>query len=299
MSFRWSLRSAAPGLLLAAASLLACRGAEPSTPPLTRRVAEPLAFVPRDLDVVFRVEPARFRAAFPELAFELDPPSVEPNVFWSRAFAVARVLVLGLRWSPELVPLDGVLVATGVTPEEFETLLPRREFHAAIDLGRGWYRYDARSCPKRTSVCRVYYSVSEVLVAASLAELDAVERTVEGGVTGTRLEPEGGGVLGVAATASALTDALLRDGSKASKFLEQARGFRARLDVLGGRVLLGVESEWGTEERAARAREAFELYLELERRRRSYEGVEFEVPEVQGMRVLVRLSLPRSALVFR
>lgn len=276
---------------------LGCR--EPSVPPIEGTDPDPLRFVPRDLDVVVRLEVEPFGRAFPEWTSKnLEEPSLEPDVLWSRVSRVARSMVLGFRWSREWVPLDGVLVATGVTPAEFETLVPRRLLHGAVDLGGGWYRYDARECDKRTSVCRVYYGVNEVFIAATVAELDAVERTVELRAPGTRLVPESGAAIGVALTAQALREAVATEASKAADFLGRARGFRARVDVLAGKVLVDVESEWESAESAERARAALELYLELLRRTTLPKEVEVGAPEVREERVLVRMVVRRDALVF-
>ncbi len=294
------MRGVGRGFRFAAFWLLLSGCREASAPPGRVSVPRPLELVPSDLDVVFRVDPERFRRAFPELAPSgVVAPSLEPNVVWSRASLVASSLVLGLRWSSEFVPLDGVLVATGVTPDEFETVVPRALFHAAVDLGRGWYRYDARSCERRMNVCRVYYGVSEVFVAASLAELDAVERTLENGATGSRLEPESGGALGVAMNARGLRGLVAEDASKAATFLGRARGLRAKVDLIGGKVLLDVESEWDSDERAERATDAFGLYVELLRRTRLPAEVEIEAPKAHGARVTVKIAIRREALAFR
>lgn len=189
--------------LLLGLSAVACgptpRPALPSAPAV--RTAPEL--VPSDLDVVVRLDLAQVKAALgPEALAGLSRQVLaaggdrQADELVVAALLAADLVYLGYRPSPAWMPLDRVLALQG----HFEPL--RRApngFSGATDLGADVRYWDSRTPPPRDGVARIYALGDRGLAFVSEAEIDAVERRLDGLGAARRLEPPEEGTLSMAA----------------------------------------------------------------------------------------------------
>jgi hypothetical protein len=151
----------------------------------------------------------------------------------------AEQVYLAYRPSPLWAPLDRVLALQG----RFEQLVrPPLGFSAATDLGRDVRYWDAKAAPAgRGGVARIYSFGERVRVFVSEAELDAVERTLDGLGSPRRLEPPEEGTLSLAARprllGSLAGNGLLRELLEDAKVLHavaelESDGVRLKLELL-------------------------------------------------------------------
>ncbi len=180
-------------LLLAAALLSSACGPKPlPAPPAAPRVTGAADFIPADLDVLARLDMAQVRAALGAVAIaslsrELsarqagtenqETGQTEPLLLES--LLDADVVYLAYRPSPALLPLDRVLVVQG----HFAPIIKAPQgFSGGTDLGgdvRRWER--ERTQPlARSSTARLYALGDRVRAFVSEAELDSVDRALEG-----------------------------------------------------------------------------------------------------------------------
>jgi hypothetical protein len=200
----------------------------PSAPPLVT-AAE---LIPADLDVVARLDMTRIKAALGTLTPEALARDVlargagangdEPDELLVASMLSADVVYLGYRPDPSLLPLDRVLALQG----RFEPLTrPPSGFAPAIDLGadlRYWDKLPGRPLP-RASVARLYAQGDRVRAFVSEAELDAVERALEGLAGPRRLLAPEEGSLSLSARPQRLgrlVSGSLRELLEAAKLLE-------------------------------------------------------------------------------
>jgi hypothetical protein len=171
--------------------LLALGGCAPQrlpAPPAAPRVVSAAELVPADLDVVARIDLSRMRAALGSLTEQLLSRDVlsrasadgkEPDELVVRSLLEADVAYLGYRPSPLLLPLDRVLALQGrFTPI---TRAPAG-FSPDVDVGadvRYWDRRATEGLP-RSDTARLYAVGNRVRAFVSEAELDSVERALDG-----------------------------------------------------------------------------------------------------------------------
>src|SRR6185503_14797055 len=162
-----------PGALVCAALLAAACSRPPAPPPAAPATTRPADAIPADLDVVVRVDLARIRGALgPTLYAALrDAAARSGDPVTSSALEHADAVWIGLRPGSDAEHSDDVVVLSG----NFADLDPRAlgHFGPAMDLGAGWRRWDLAEKPRaRLLPARLYARRSELLVAASTAEID-------------------------------------------------------------------------------------------------------------------------------
>lgn len=151
-----------------------------------------------------RLDIARVKGALGDLALTAiadqalarDSAGQEPNELLITSLLAAEVVYLAYRPSSSWTPLDRVLALQG----RFEQLVrPPNAFSGATDLGRDARYWDAKAPASRGGVARMYSFGERVRAFVSEAELDSVERTLEGLGSSRRLQPPEEGMLSVAA----------------------------------------------------------------------------------------------------
>jgi hypothetical protein len=203
--------------------------------------------IPADLDVVVRLDLARVKAALGELALTALARQVlaragvgqDPDELLITSLLGADLVYLAYRPSPLWTPLDRVLAVQG----RFEQLVrPPSGFSGATDLGRDVRYWDAKPAPTaRGGVARIYAFGERLRAFVSEAELDAVERTLEGLGSPRRLEPPEAGTLSLAArprllgrmAGNGLLRELLEDATALQAVVElESDGVRLKLELL-------------------------------------------------------------------
>jgi hypothetical protein len=200
-------------------------------PPDAPRVVSASDFVPADLDVVVRLDLARMKAALGAVTQQLlwrdllsraSAVGEEPDELALRMLLEADVVYLGYRPSPLLLPLDRVLALQGrFTPL---TQTPSG-FSGGVDLGADVRYWDRQSNEPlaRSSAARLYAVGSRVRAFVSEAELDAVERALDGAAGAPPLSAPEEGALSLAARPrllGKLVSGTLRELLEDSKSLE-------------------------------------------------------------------------------
>jgi hypothetical protein len=234
------------GLLLGL-SAAACGPKERPPLPPAPAIASAAELIPADLDVVIRLDLARVKAALGDLALTALAHQVlasggagqDPDELLVSSLLGADQVYLAYRPSPLWAPLDRVLALQG----RFEQLArPPNGFSGATDLGRDLRYWDAKVAPTaRGGVARIYALGERVRAFVSEAELDAVERTLDGLGSPRRLEPPEEGTLSLAARPSLLGrlagNGLLRELMADAKALNavaelESDGVRLKLELL-------------------------------------------------------------------
>jgi hypothetical protein len=222
--------------------------------------------MPADLDVIVRVDLEPIRQVLPKSmqdeltqnALAGDPSAASDVV--RRAVDLASQVWIGFRPGQDPTQTDNVLVLRG----NFKVMTPREldeAFKPARDLGAGWHAYDVRKTEGRSGPARLYAHLDDLWVVASVAELDAVERVIEGGARDKVLEPPERGVISVAARMPGVAASMQKRAPKAARFLSQADTgtLSANLDSEGLEVF--GEMEFVDEPTATRSAAAVKLII--------------------------------------
>jgi hypothetical protein len=279
----WSLTLAAclPGL-----------GAPPAPPPRTLASAlrEPSSLLPRDLDIVIRVDADKIRATLglataERLAAEtvgvkpVEPsrgtppsPGTSASAAPSPETALAKMLArdakavwVGFRGHAG----DSVLVAKGepnaLDPESWsrDTL---RDTGPGPFLRRpttepGFVWFDRREKGTRAQPARLLLLGAGALAAISPGEIDAVERVVRTGGDGDRLRPREDTVLSFALRGRALRDVLSANLPEFGDILTKATHAEGAVDLEGGEVRGEVTFAFETSAEAETARASLDRLL--------------------------------------
>jgi len=172
--------------------LLALAGCGPRRLPPPPRAPKPSAaaeLIPADLDVVVRLDLGRMKSALGALTPERLSQDVlartagasgdEPDALIVESLLAAELVYLGYRPNERMLPLDRVLALQG----RFEPLTRPRGFSGPVDLGgdvRYWELPPGAPKPARSGSARLYAIGDRVRAFVSEAEIDAVERALEG-----------------------------------------------------------------------------------------------------------------------
>lgn len=223
--------------LLVASLLAAACGPKPVlAPPPAPRVAGATDFIPPDLDVVVRLDLARMRAALGAITPELLSREVlsraaggireEPDELIVTSLLEAELVYLAYRPSAQLLPLDRVLVLQG----RFAPLTKAPPgFSGVTDLGADIRHWDRKGVqPARSSTARLYAAGDRVRAFVSEAELDAVERLLDGKSGAVRLAAPEEGALSLA-TRPRLLGKLV--GGTLRELLEDSRKLELVVDL--------------------------------------------------------------------
>ena len=274
-------------------------------PPRAPSLSTPADALPPDLDLVFRVDVEKVRAALGASGLELmrRGTGILPNdagtAFVADALARTRTAWLAVR--PELVPgePDNVLVLAGrFDGLSLERALASEGWSPATDLGGDVRRYDRRAKVGRAAPARLYAFRNEQLVFVSTAEIDSVAAVLEHGLPPTRLVPREQGVVAFAARLRALRYGLGQRYPSLARSLGDASGFEGTLDATVDGLTLEVSFELSNEVSAQQSADA------LGQVRDALAGAEGKLATVaQGARaeavgryVVVRVPLPRGLL---
>lgn len=229
-------------------------------------VAAPALAIPSDLDVVVRIDLDPIRAAVPGgIDSSLTAPVFGPSAGSSssvvrRALGRARQVWIG--WRPGSRPehWDNVVVLRGDFSGVGEDMLARA-FHPPRDIGAGWRTYDVRQVGGRAAPARLYAHLEDLWVVASAAEIDAVDRVLEGRAVEEGLEAPEQGVVSLAARMPSVAAGLRRRAPKAARFLAKAREARASADLTSEGLDVSAEMQFDGDQEAERAAAALRLLL--------------------------------------
>jgi hypothetical protein len=252
------------------AALSACAPRPLPPPPNAPRIVAAAELIPPDLDVVARLDMTRIKAALgsitPEaLAREVLARSAgangdEPDELLVTSILSADVVYLGYRPNDALMPLDRVLALQG----RFEPLgRSLSGFVGPTDLGADLRYWDRRAQPSlpRSSVARVYALGERVRAFVSEAELDAVERTLDGLGSPRRLVPAEEGSLSLAARPQRLGRLAGLVGSTLRDVLEQSTLLELVIDLESDAAKLKLELTTADATHAAELARAAQLVL--------------------------------------
>jgi hypothetical protein len=217
----------------------------------------PADLVPGDLDVVARADLAVIRSALgAAMPADLAVPAGAAGDAGVRALVAAATVGATTGWlafrpGPGLAVLDHVLVLRG----RFSRLDPRagagwQRWGPPRELGDGWRRHDARSPVERTAPARVYLRDDSVVALVTPAEIDAVERTLERGITPelrlVPLLPPTHGTLAVRARSRSIAAWADRLEPTAGALLRAAQQLTIVLDLEAARLRGEAELRFGT-----------------------------------------------------
>lgn len=254
--------------LLALSTLaLGCGPRRLPAPPDAPRIVSAAELIPADLDVVARLDLAKMKAALGGITFDLLSREAlsrgaeggdSPPPLLVSSLLEADVAYLGYRPSPLLAPLDRVLALQGnFTPL---TKAPAG-FSGGVDLGadlRYWDRPPGGELP-RSGIARIYALGNRVRAFVSEAEIDAVERALEGMAGPRRLAAPEEGALSLA-TRPALLGKLAGGGLR--ELLAQSKALHLAVDLDSDVASLRAALVTASAEDAATLESAGKLVLE-------------------------------------
>jgi hypothetical protein len=197
--------------LLLGLSAAACGPKERPVLPSAPAVRTAPELIPSDLDLVLRLDLAQVKAALGAEALALLSRQVlaaggnrAADELVIRSLLAADLVYLGYRPSPTWTPIDRVLALQG----RFEPLRPTPSgFSGPTDLGADVRYWESRAPTPRDGVARIYALGERGLVFVSEAEIDAVERILDGLGSSRRLDPPEEGTLAIAARPALLARA--------------------------------------------------------------------------------------------
>jgi len=247
MGFRW-LGVALSGLLLACAT-----PAQAPPPPSAPILAEPALALPADLDLVVRLDLKRLRDALGLSADTLlqrlgesassDQPDSDTARLLMALLARADTLWIAVRPGLSAELTDGAIALRG----DFRNVVPsllggEPRWSMARDLGRGLLRFSREPPRVRAAPAVLYLRLPDVVVLGSVAEIDALERSVELGPLDTPLRAPETGLIAAAARLGSLRQKLARRAPTLTSYVagaerleasfeRQGEDFRLRVDV--------------------------------------------------------------------
>lgn len=264
---RWTWCRALAGGLAGALLVSGCGASAAPPPPAAPppSAAAPALAIPADLDVVVRIDLDPIRAALPDdaalrlvdaLGTQLDTTAEVVRL------ALGRARQVWIAWRPGARPelWDNVIVLRGDFSGIREGELTRA-FHPARLLAGGWRSYAARKPQGRAAPAAIYAHHDELWVVASVAEIDAVDRLLEGRADEPPVEVPERGVLSLGARLPGVAAQLRGRAPKAARFLERARTASASADLTSEGLKLIAEMRFERVEDAERASRALELLL--------------------------------------
>ncbi|HYO96829.1 MAG TPA: hypothetical protein VER33_20100 [Polyangiaceae bacterium] len=260
------MRALLLGLLL---TLPGCAGGRERLPPPPAApvVSEPARLIPADLDLVLRVDVTRVAAvlglqAERDLERLLQRAPVEEPDFATRRLLLSllartRTLWIGVRpgLAPELT--DNVLVLRG----DFAGLLPTEvggspPWRGPHDLGGDWRRYERAAPTQRAAPAVLYVRSGDLAIFGSVAEMDALERTIEGGQPDSGVQVPDTGSVSLGARLPSLRSRLVETAPSVAKLMRGAESLQASVDLASGYFELNAELRFDAPERAPAVAEA-------------------------------------------
>lgn len=279
-------RGAALGLALALVACAPGLGKPPAPPPRTKATAlrEPSSLLPRDLDVVVRVDVAKIRATLGDAAAgrlaDQGLPGGERALARMMATKATAVWV-GLRGSAG----DSVLVAKG-DPNDLDPdawaggtgdggpatsvvpppSAPPARYARLPSTEPGITFFERRERVKRADPARLILLATGVLAAISSGEIDAVDRVVRVGGDEDRLRPREDAVVSFAVRGRVLRIDLAPRFPEIADILTTSTGAEGAIDLVGGEVRADLALSFGDSADADRGQAGLErLVLDLRR----------------------------------
>ncbi len=190
---------------------------------------------------------------------------------------------------------DLVLVLSG-NFGDFEPARSGPGYLGPLDRGQGWFAYRGPA-KHRHDVSAVYLGVPDRLVLVGNAEVDAVERIIEGGAAPNELVVSERAALAVSARPAALAEALGSRLTQARRLLRRARSLAATVTA-GAPAELVVELRVGFDDaaQAETARQAIELFARAATDAALDRPVLGLTLATDSAQVIVRLSFLRTLL---
>jgi hypothetical protein len=248
--------------------LAACAPERIPPPSAPRPVLErPAEAIPADLDLVVRIDFARVKNALgAELLRSLaeqTPPAGDAASEKLLVDAIARAdtIWVALRPASDLEASDNVIVLRG----RFSDLDPLKyggepRWRGPVDLGAAVRRYERPAPALRSAPARIYVRLPDLMVFASAAEIDSVERVIEEGADDPRLDPPEKGALALEGRIGRLSESIAERSPAAARLLAPARRLRAYVDLEASGIQGELELEFELEEQARRAADATALF---------------------------------------
>lgn len=292
--FRWMF-------ILPLCLLFACAGsgASPAGLPRTPQLREPIEQIPADLDLVARIDLGRIRSALPpgvmdRLVTIVTVEPAAPSDVLVLALAKTDTLWIGIRPSFSPQTWDNVLVLEGDF-SSIDTVTLGKAFRPPRDLGAGFFVRDAWKSGPRTSPARLYTYLEKRWIVASAAEVQALERVIEGNRYERHFEPPARGVLSISARLDRISQELQETAPKAARFLEKGRDFEATLDLEGRGVKISARMHFEESDDAELAARAMNLFARLALGAATLGQVDLQVEQVERD-VSIELELPPEVL---
>ena len=224
--------------------------------------------IPRDLDVVLRIDLDRMQRALGRSALaELEARArtgagsgTDEQKLMSELLQQARTVWVALRPAKSLELMDNVVVLEG----RFRDFEPTRyavapRWRPSIDLGGGWRVYERGQPEQRSAPARIYVRGSEWVVLVSTAEVDSVERTIEQRQGEEPLQAPSQGAVSIAARARPLAKRLVDRSPAAARLLARASLLRAHGDLRASGLEAEVEVVFREPDQASDAADAARL----------------------------------------
>jgi hypothetical protein len=123
--------------------------------------------------------------------------------------------------------------------------------------------YEREQPSVRAAPARLYVHGEKILAFVSTAEIDAVERRLEGRTSSSNVQPAASGAVSFAARAPRLAASLSPSARKAARWLSEARIIRGSADLTSVEARVEIEVEFETAERARLAADASALLARM------------------------------------
>jgi hypothetical protein len=251
-------RRAALAFVLA---LSGCARSLPPPPPAPN-LGDPADAIPPDLDAVVRVDVLRLKSTLGPLVLAALGKVANAGGEGASAFVLSALEQSDVVWfafRPELAAggVDNVVVLRG----SFAGLDPRSPpaeppFGSPRDLGGDVRRYERPLPRERGAPALVYAHGDELLVIASAAEIDSVDRLIDAG-PGESVRPPSRGLFAFALRLRSLRLPLARSFPRLAELLEDTRTIEGVVDLASSELTLEVSLPFGDEQSAKGAADVF------------------------------------------
>lgn len=252
--------------------LVACtRPSLPVPPSLVTALAAPSDAIPADLDVAVRIDlaslkrtlgAAKLGAIRGEVSAKAGDQEGAERQLITDALVTADTAWMAFRPALHAENLDNVVVLRGdfasFDPQKYATS-PR--FRLPTELGANWRVYERAQPKRRTAVARIYARGANLLVFATTAEIDSVQRVLEAGLRDPHLSPPPRGDFSLEARSSALSSLLRQQVPMAARLLRLSSRLRGYVDLSASGLSSELELVFSDPAQARRGAEALGLWV--------------------------------------
>jgi hypothetical protein len=274
-------------------------GAVATGPGDAPQLRQPIEQIPVDLDLVARIDLGRMRSALPpgtvdRLVTLVTADHAAPSDILVLALAKTDTLWLGIRPSFSPQTWDNVMVLEGDF-SSIDSATLGKAFRPPRDLGGGFFSRNVWEPGSRTSPARLYTYLEKRWIVASSAEVQALERVIEGHHYERSFEPPARGVLSVNARLERIAQELKEASPKAARFLEKARALEASIDLDGRGVKISARMHFLSVEQAELAARAIDLFARLAIGAATLGHLDLDVEQIE-QDVSIEMSVPQELL---